>query len=55
MADVFHGEHHHAADAEAAATLVPTILRPGDVVLVKGSLGVGLKVVCERLTAGVPA
>jgi UDP-N-acetylmuramoyl-tripeptide--D-alanyl-D-alanine ligase len=55
MASVFHGEHHHAADAQAAAALVPSILRPGDVVLVKGSLGVGLKVVCEALTAGAPA
>jgi len=51
MAPDFHGEHHHAADAEAAARLVPTLLRSGDVVLVKASNGVGLKLVCDTLTA----
>ena len=51
MAPDFRGEHHHAADAEAAARLVPTLLRPGDVLLVKASNGVGLKLVCDTLTA----
>lgn len=55
MADVFAGEHHVSADAAAAAALLPQLLRAGDVVLVKGSLGVGLKLVCETLTAGAPA
>ena len=55
MASEFHGEHHHAADAETAAALVPSLLRGGDVVLVKGSLGVGLRVVCETLTVKAPA
>ena len=33
---------HRVDDAEAAAELLKTILRPGDIVLVKGSRGVGL-------------
>ena len=37
------------ADAAAAAELVSRLLRAGDVVLVKGSLGVGLERVCEAL------
>jgi UDP-N-acetylmuramyl pentapeptide synthase len=36
-------------DAEAAATRLQQVLRPGDVVLVKGSLAVGLAVVAENL------
>jgi len=55
MADRFTGEHHHAGDAHAAAELTAALLRDGDVVLVKGSLGVGLKHVCEALRAGAPA
>jgi UDP-N-acetylmuramoyl-tripeptide--D-alanyl-D-alanine ligase len=55
MADRFPGEHHHADDARAAAELTSGLLRDGDVVLVKGSLGVGLKHVCEALRAGAPA
>jgi UDP-N-acetylmuramoyl-tripeptide--D-alanyl-D-alanine ligase len=39
-----------ATAAEAAARLQATI-RPGDVVLVKGSLAVGLEIVAENLTA----
>ncbi len=55
MASGFHGEHLHSEDAAAAAALLPTMLRAGDVVLVKASNGVGLKVVCEALTAATPA
>lgn len=52
MAPEFHGEHHHAGDAAAAAVLLPDLLREGDVVLVKGSQSVGLRLVCETLGAG---
>jgi UDP-N-acetylmuramoyl-tripeptide--D-alanyl-D-alanine ligase len=44
-----HGEHLHAQDAEEAAELLDPLLRRGDVVLVKGSRGVGLEVVARRL------
>jgi UDP-N-acetylmuramoyl-tripeptide--D-alanyl-D-alanine ligase len=43
------GEHFHAHDAEEAAELLDPLLRRGDVVLVKGSRGVGLEVVARRL------
>ncbi len=49
MAEGFDGEVHATPDAERAAALVSTLLRPGDTVLVKGSRGVGLEVVAERL------
>ena len=39
------------ATADEAAARVPEMLRPGDVVLVKGSLAVGLEVVAENLSA----
>ena len=51
IAEAFEGEAQPVADAEAAAALVPGLLREGDLVLVKGSLGVGLKRVCEALGA----
>jgi UDP-N-acetylmuramyl pentapeptide synthase len=37
-------------DAATAAALLQSLLEPGDTVLVKGSRGVGLEVVTERLT-----
>jgi UDP-N-acetylmuramyl pentapeptide synthase len=40
-----------AADARAAATMVPGLLEPGDTVLVKASRGVGLEVVAQALEA----
>jgi UDP-N-acetylmuramoyl-tripeptide--D-alanyl-D-alanine ligase len=51
----FGGLHFHVNDADAAAALVPTLLQDGDVVLVKASFGIGLKRVCEAMTAGAPA
>jgi UDP-N-acetylmuramoyl-tripeptide--D-alanyl-D-alanine ligase len=51
IADRFDGEAHLVADAGEAAALVPELLAPGDVVLVKGSRGVGLELVCEALRA----
>jgi UDP-N-acetylmuramoyl-tripeptide--D-alanyl-D-alanine ligase len=46
------GGDHAVADAEAAATLVAELMRPGDTILVKASNGVGLDVVAERLADG---
>ena len=51
-AERFDGEAKTLADAAQAAQLVPTLLEPGDLVLVKGSLGVGLRAVCDALVAG---
>jgi UDP-N-acetylmuramoyl-tripeptide--D-alanyl-D-alanine ligase len=45
----FEGEVHAVADAAAAARLARDLVQPGDVVLVKGSRGVGLEVVAEGL------
>jgi UDP-N-acetylmuramoyl-tripeptide--D-alanyl-D-alanine ligase len=45
------GEFHRVPDAEAAAQLLPTLLRPRDMVLVKGSRGVGLEMVGQTLLA----
>ncbi len=47
----FPGESHATPDAEAAAELVGGLLGEGDTVLVKGSRGVGLERVLERLRA----
>jgi UDP-N-acetylmuramoyl-tripeptide--D-alanyl-D-alanine ligase len=56
MAETFGGELHLAADAGAAAALASELVRPGDVVLVKGSRGIGLEAVAEALLrAGAPA
>ncbi|MBV9604689.1 MAG: UDP-N-acetylmuramoyl-tripeptide--D-alanyl-D-alanine ligase [Solirubrobacterales bacterium] len=51
MAERFAGEVRSVPDAATAAALVPELVRPGDVVLVKGSLAVGLEVVCRALSA----
>jgi UDP-N-acetylmuramoyl-tripeptide--D-alanyl-D-alanine ligase len=51
IADRFEGETHSVADAGEAAVVVPELLAPGDVVLVKASRGVGLELVCRALGA----
>jgi UDP-N-acetylmuramoyl-tripeptide--D-alanyl-D-alanine ligase len=53
MADSFGGEAHAVADAREAAALVQELLEPGDLVLVKGSRGIGLELVCQSLQATV--
>ena len=45
----FDGEAQLAADAAEAAKLARALVRPGDLVLVKASRGVGLEVVAEAL------
>jgi UDP-N-acetylmuramoyl-tripeptide--D-alanyl-D-alanine ligase len=45
------GELYSVSDAAAAAELLPGLLRADDTVLVKGSRGVGLELVAERLRA----
>jgi UDP-N-acetylmuramoyl-tripeptide--D-alanyl-D-alanine ligase len=52
IAERFDGESHTVPDAAHAATIVPELLAPGDVVLVKASRGVGLELVCQALGAG---
>jgi UDP-N-acetylmuramoyl-tripeptide--D-alanyl-D-alanine ligase len=47
-------EIHEVRDAEEAARLAPTIVRPGDAVLVKASRAAGLEAVGAAL-AGVAA
>ena len=51
MLDSFDGESQAVLDAEEAAALLPELVLPGDVVLVKASRGVGLEVVTEALQA----
>ena len=52
MSEHFAGEVRSVGDAAEAAALVPDLLRAGDVVLVKGSRGVGLELVCRALRDG---
>jgi UDP-N-acetylmuramyl pentapeptide synthase len=49
MANGFPGDVRSVTNATEAAGLVPDLLRPGDVVLVKGSRAVGLELVCRAL------
>ncbi|HEV3127561.1 MAG TPA: UDP-N-acetylmuramoyl-tripeptide--D-alanyl-D-alanine ligase [Solirubrobacteraceae bacterium] len=51
MAERFGAETHSVLDAVQAAELVPALIGPGDVVLVKASRGVGLELVCGALRA----
>ncbi|WP_028063348.1 UDP-N-acetylmuramoyl-tripeptide--D-alanyl-D-alanine ligase [Solirubrobacter soli] len=52
MLSTYEGESHHVDDAAAAASLVSSLVRPGDVVLVKASRGIGLETVAEALARG---
>ncbi len=52
MLDSFDGDSYAVADAAEAASLTGEIVEPGDVLLVKGSRGVGLEVVAEALAHG---
>lgn len=45
------GELHVVEDAAAAARLAPSVVAPGDTVLVKASRGIGLEVVARALEA----
>jgi UDP-N-acetylmuramoyl-tripeptide--D-alanyl-D-alanine ligase len=49
MLDTFEGEGHTVGTAQEAAALAGELIAPGDVLLVKGSRGVGLEVVAEAL------
>ncbi|MBV8956366.1 MAG: UDP-N-acetylmuramoyl-tripeptide--D-alanyl-D-alanine ligase [Solirubrobacterales bacterium] len=51
IADGFGGETHVMRDAGEAAAILPELVEPGDVVLVKASRGVGLELVCGALGA----
>jgi UDP-N-acetylmuramoyl-tripeptide--D-alanyl-D-alanine ligase len=55
MLDRYDGESYAVGDAAEAAALAGEILAAGDVVLVKGSRGVGLEVVAEALAAEEPS
>jgi UDP-N-acetylmuramoyl-tripeptide--D-alanyl-D-alanine ligase len=47
--------HEWAASAAEAVGLVRSLVRPGDVVLVKASRAVGLEIVADALAEGAPA
>jgi UDP-N-acetylmuramoyl-tripeptide--D-alanyl-D-alanine ligase len=47
-------EIHAVADAVQAAALLPSLLRPGDAVLVKGSRGMRLEQVAQLLSGATP-
>src|SRR5699024_7047687 len=49
MLETFAGDAHAVPDAAAAAELADAVVADGDLVLVKGSRGVGLEVVAEAL------
>jgi UDP-N-acetylmuramyl pentapeptide synthase len=51
MLDTYDGEGHAVGSAREAASLAGELIGAGDVVLVKGSRGVGLEVVAEALAA----
>jgi UDP-N-acetylmuramoyl-tripeptide--D-alanyl-D-alanine ligase len=51
MLDTFDGESYAVADPAEAAAIAGELVEAGDVVLVKGSRGVGLEVVAEALVA----
>jgi UDP-N-acetylmuramoyl-tripeptide--D-alanyl-D-alanine ligase len=55
MEERFGGDAHHTETAAEAAQVVPQLLAPGDVVLVKGSRGVALEQVCRAVRAGTVA
>ena len=42
---------HYVANSEEAADLAATLVKPGDLVLVKGSRGIRTEVVVDRLKA----
>jgi UDP-N-acetylmuramoyl-tripeptide--D-alanyl-D-alanine ligase len=48
-AEAFGGEAHVVADAREAAALAEELVRPGDLVLVKASRGIGLETVAPAL------
>ena len=50
IAERFNDESHSVSDAGEAAALIESLIEPGDVVLVKGSRGIRLELVCETLT-----
>jgi UDP-N-acetylmuramoyl-tripeptide--D-alanyl-D-alanine ligase len=52
IAERFDGKTEVLRGADDAARVVPSLLKPGDLVLIKGSLGVGLKAVCTALGVG---
>jgi UDP-N-acetylmuramoyl-tripeptide--D-alanyl-D-alanine ligase len=55
MADGFHNQTHQTETAAEAAELVPTLIRPGDTILVKASRGIGLEAVTDALSAKATA